>query len=424
MLGRIAKNLIIAAIVVPILLCTAVADARPITLLEIRLLKSQGKSHDEIVEVMKERGLSFKIDATMKSRLGKLGFEQEHFDALANVKQPGAKPAKDMPPKGDKPADKKPDNKKPDDPEKAKPDDAPKLELAPRFDAMFGRTENQVERTMKQCGVDLQRHRTKHITLVAGKDVAAKFLPGIAKLEGKLAKRFPEPIASGVDRRAANIALLKTRPEYEYWVKTLFKVLREDGVTFEQVAEGTVEERMLKSSSFFLRGVYSVCLEEKSEESAGRAVAFAVGFQYMRQLSRYEAPDAIATGFGDLAEVMAFGSPTVMVTSGYTERELARGITPWTQIVKELFAARKIASVQNVLAFSTSSMEVPEYATAWSLVEALATNPDKLAKLTVELRNSAVAPWEHLRQVYGQPDKPLEENAFLKIWARHAATKL
>ncbi|MEE2706674.1 MAG: hypothetical protein VX988_06460 [Planctomycetota bacterium] len=418
MLGRFAKRLLVVAVVAPILFSAAIADARPITFLEIRFHKSQGKSHDEIVEIIKDRGLSFKIDATMKGRLGKLGFNDKHFEALRSLEKPGAKP-EGPPPKGEKP-----DNQKPAKPDAAKPDDAPKPEIGPRFDAMFGRTEKQVERTMKQCGVDLQRNRTKHITLVAAKDTAAKFLPLISKLEGKLARRFPEPIASGVDRRAANIALLKTRPEYEYWVKTLFKVLREDGVMFQQVAEGDIESRMLKSSSFFLRGVYSVCLEEMSEERAGRGVAFAVGFQYMRQLSRYEAPDAIATGFGDLAEVMAFGSPTVMVTSGYTERELARGITPWTQIVRGLFAARKIASVQNVLAYNTESMEVAEYATAWSLVEALATNPDKLAKLTTELRNSAVAPWENLRQVYGQPDKPLEEQAFLKIWARFVASKL
>lgn len=418
MLGRFAKRLLVVAVVAPILFSAAIADARPITFLEIRFHKSQGKSHDEIVEIIKDRGLSFKIDATMKGRLGKLGFNDKHFEALRSLEKPGAKP------EGPPPGGEKPDNQKPAKPDAAKPDDAPKPEIGPRFDAMFGRTEKQVERTMKQCGVDLQRNRTKHITLVAAKDTAAKFLPLISKLEGKLARRFPEPIASGVDRRAANIALLKTRPEYEYWVKTLFKVLREDGVMFQQVAEGDIESRMLKSSSFFLRGVYSVCLEEMSEERAGRGVAFAVGFQYMRQLSRYEAPDAIATGFGDLAEVMAFGSPTVMVTSGYTERELARGITPWTQIVRGLFAARKIASVQNVLAYNTESMEVAEYATAWSLVEALATNPDKLAKLTTELRNSAVAPWENLRQVYGQPDKPLEEQAFLKIWARFVASKL
>ncbi len=423
MLGRFAKRLLVVAVVVPLLFSAAIADARPITFLEIRFHKSQGKSHDEIVKIIKDRGLSFKIDATMKGRLGKLGFNDEHFEALKRLEKPGAKP-EDPSPRGEKPDNQKPAKPDAAKPDAAKPDDAPKLEIGPRFDAMFGRTENQVERTMKQCGVDLQRNRTKHITLVAAKDTAAKFLPLISKLEGKLARRFPEPIASGVDRRAANIALLKTRPEYEYWVKTLFKVLREDGVMFQQVAEGDIESRMLKSSSFFLRGVYSVCLEEMSDERAGRGVAFAVGFQYMRQLSRYEAPDAIATGFGDLAEVMAFGSPTVMVTSGYTERELAHGITPWAQIVRELFAARKIASVQNVLAYNTESMEVPEYATAWSLVEALATNPDKLAKLTTELRNSAVAPWENLRQVYGQPDKPLEEQAFLKIWARFVASKL
>lgn len=344
-----------------------VAAARPITVLEIEFLRQGGTSPEQVIEIIKQRGLSFAVDAAIEARLTAAGFDVQQIDQIKNLPKPGAKPAnepaQDPKPGVDPPA------------AGAKPaDDAPPLQLEPGVDAMFARIDDQITRTMKDCGLQIERHPGKHITLIASKAIGQKFLKGVSTLEEKIKNRFPEPIASGVDRRAANIALLETRPEYEYWVKSLFKVLRQDGFRFENVAEGDAEARMLKSSSFFLKGVYSMCLEGMPEERQGRGVAYAVGFQYLRQLARYKAPDALACGFGNITEVMMFGTPTEMVMSGYMERQLGQAAVPWASIVRDLSARGKLRSVQNVLAYSTDSMQLPEYATCWSLASVLATN--------------------------------------------------
>ncbi len=288
----------------------------------------------------------------------------------------------------------------------------PPLQLEPQVDALFARIDNQVTRTMKECGLQIERHPSQHVTLIASKAIGQKFIKGITALEEKIKDRFPEPIASGVDRRAANIALLETRADYEYWVKATFKVLKQDGIRFNAVAEGEFEQRMLKSSSFFLQGVYSMCLEDMSDDQQGRGVAYAVGFQYLRQLARYKAPDALACGFGNVMEVMMFGTPTAVLMSGYMERRIDRAREPWARIVRARFAQGKVRSAQNVLAYSTDSMELPEYATCWSLAGVLATNPKEFAELVVALRTGENA-WEEISRIYD-----VKEAKFVATWSR------
>jgi hypothetical protein len=414
MVRRIYKQVVALTVLAPVLLVTAVAEARPITVLEIEFLLGDGKSPEQVIEIIKQRGLSFAVDAAIEAKLKEAGFDAKHIEQIKDLPKPGAKPAgkpaKDANP-ADANADAKPDGDKPAAGANPAPD-APPLQLEPEMDALFARIHDQVTRTMKDCGLKIERHPSKHITLVASKKIGNKFIKGVSTLEGKLKDRFPEPIASGVDRRAANIALLETRPEYEYWVKSMFKVLRQDGVRFEDVAEGDIEQRMLKSSSFFLQGVFSMCLEEMTDEQQGRSVAYAVGFQYLRQLARYKAPDAFPCGFGNITEVMVFGTPTEMVTSGYMERRLGQAPDPWATIVRGLFAQGKVRSVQNVLAYSTDSMELPEYATCWSFASVLATNPKKFAELVVALRSGDNA-WEEISRIYD-----VKEAKFVATWSR------
>jgi hypothetical protein len=295
-------------------------------------------------------------------------------------------------------------------------DDGPPADakLDPATDAKFGRLADQVRRMIEKSETDAQRHPSKHITLVSNKRVADQFLPIVVKLEGLLKDGYPEPIATGVDLRAANIALFETRYEYEKWARALFRVFEEDGIRF---TSNDAEERSVAANSFFVRGIYSVCLEKMTKEESGRRVAFAVGFQYMRQLSRYQSPDALATGFGNVTEVMIFKTPSMMVKSGYVDRQLGGLFSQWAQIVRERFAAGRLGSVQNVLAYSTASMEPPEYAEAWSLTTLLATNPDKIAGLIVALRGAASA-WDEISRIY-----EVDEQSFLAKWRRFAQSQ-
>jgi hypothetical protein len=173
-------------------------------------------------------------------------------------------------------------------------------------------------------------------------------------------------------------------------------VLEEDSVT---VAGEDALGRMLRAPSFFLPGTYSICLEGMPLEHSRRRVAFAVGYHYMRQLTNQKAPDALATGFGDLAEVLMFAWPSIMVKSGYTDRDLGDQPVSWAQLLQQRFAQGRIPTLEALLSYSTNFMEHPHYAEAWSFVSWLATDPQKLADLTVQVRSGGTAQ-EEIQKLY------------------------
>ena len=73
----------------------------------------------------------------------------------------------------------------------------------------------------------MQPVASKHVTLWAAKDDQAAFMPDIKKIEKYLEGKCKEPLRSGLDKRAAHLVLLKTRYDYEKWVKAMFEVMPE-----------------------------------------------------------------------------------------------------------------------------------------------------------------------------------------------------
>ena len=106
-----------------------------------------------------------------------------------------------------------------------------------------------------------------------------------------------------------------------------------------------------------------------------------------------------------------------MVKSGYTDRKLDGAGQTWALLVRDRFLQRKIGSIQNVLVYSTGSMEQPEYAEAWSLTSLLATNGEKLSQLIIALRNGESA-WKAIGDIY-----EVDEPSLLAKWRRFAATQ-
>ena len=96
-----------------------------------------------------------------------------------------------------------------------------------------------------------------------------------------------------------------------------------------------------------------------------------------------------------------FEQPSIMVTSGYVDptRQLAGGGLSWADMVRQKFAQRPIRSIQDVLAYSTETMEVPQYADAWSFTSALTSAPDIFAALVLEMRNGEEA-WPAIQKLY------------------------
>jgi hypothetical protein len=384
------------------LVTTASADG-PVTWDDIRELKRAKSTYSDIVKSMQDRGLAFPVDRLEERRLRAYGFTRRH---IADIRKIGVKVT---------------NIRSGGDATKFKPDDTPlppivpaKLQLDAETEAAHRRTADMVDRMIEASEVLIQRNPSTHVTLVANKNIAARYLPDIGRLERKIRKTFHEPIASGVDLRAANIVLLENRYEYEKWTRALFKTIQDDGFDF-QVEDPAAQA--LKGESFLVQGIYTVCLAKMQSDEARRRVAFAVGFQYMRQLTQFNAPDALTTGFGDVTEVMMFKHPTMMVQSAYHHRKLAGTSRVWPQLVQERFKQGKIASVQNVLAYSMGSMTPPEYAEAWSLTSFLARQPDQFAALVKALPDSSDK-WTTIAKIYG-----LDEATLLKDWRAFAAAQ-
>ncbi len=380
------------------------AHAAPVSWDDIRDLKKQRKSHAEIVDVMKQRGMAFVVDDIEQRKLRAFGFSRRQIKEIVEIPV-------DRTDVANQPVD---DQPLPAAAEPREPLAPAKLNLDPETEAEHRRLADQVSRIIDASEALVECHPSTHVTLIANKEIAARFLPDVQRLERTIRARFREPIASGVDLRAANIVLLENRYEYEKWTRALFKTFENDGYEFQATDPA---EQALRGESFLVRGIYTVCLAKMQQPEARRRLAFAVGFQYLRQLTGFNAPDALATGFGNITETMMFRYPTMMVKSAYYERELPGTSRIWPQLVNERFAKKQVASVQNTLAYTMGSMEPPEYAEAWSLTSYLADRPEHFARLVTALRKSDNA-WATVAEIY-----KVDEPGLLGDWQEFAAAQ-
>jgi len=278
----------------------------------------------------------------------------------------------------------------------------------------YAATAERIKQIVAQSNSPVIAHATPHITLLANPRVAARALPDLQQVQKLIAERFPDPIASGVDPRGANIALLESRYEYENWMKALVKVHQAAGLKFQSQDP---LKAMLATDSVFVQGLFSVCLQGMDAEAVRRRLAFSVGFQYMEQLTNNKGPDGLRTGFGDLTETMMFREPTMTVLSGYTDRRLGAQRTSWVDIVRQRFAANKVASVANALVYTTGTMSLDQYAETWSLTEFLASEPRNFSELVVELEKGTDAATA-IEKIYG-----LKDEALLKLWTKFVQGK-
>jgi len=276
--------------------------------------------------------------------------------------------------------------------------------------AQYEQMEKIIKRTMEITGLGLVATDNNHIRIIANPQLGQRFAPDVRRIEGIIKQQFPQPLASGVDKRHANVAIFPIRSEYEKWIKAYLRAVEEAGGTWEKNAE----ELAVKASSVHFPGLYNICLEGMPEEAARRSVAYSVGYLYMGQLTRYKTFDALQTGFGNITEVMLFRTPSVMVKSGYVDRQIGGGGNPWADAVRAQFQAGRIQSIDQVTTYSTDFMEMPHYAEAWSLTTLLATNAKQFAELVMALRNGG----EGLNSVL-QTYK-LEQQAMLKAWFQFA----
>jgi hypothetical protein len=333
-------------------------DPAPVTLDEIRQMREERKRPAEIVELIQSRGLAFPLDRENERTLRGLGFGRGNIAQLKAI-APAAGVAR---------------------------------ESAPQLDPLLGpeyqRYADRVEKIRQKSQTDAIIARAEHVTLVCNKDLAARIMPDVKRLQQLIADRFPAPLGIGPDHRVANIVLFPTRYDYEKWVRALFAVYEEEGMQFlEPEALG----RALRTDRFLISGMFMCCLERMTPGETRHAVAYGVGYHYIDAITQGKAPAALATGFGNVAEVMLLGEPSMMLNSGYAERELGKGMFPWALIVKQRFAQNMVPPIADLLQYDTSAMEFPQYAECWGFASLLSGGAKEFSWLVLALRKGEPA---------------------------------
>jgi hypothetical protein len=384
---------------------SAFASDKPVKMSEVaRLIKD--KSPSEVLEVLAERGVGFRVSSSAESRLEKYGFTE---DQIAVIKRIAAGEEVDLNGGGEGDAE----------PGEAGPvgggDKDPKA-----FEVGFPDPKHwhvsekaRIERAMKNSGLGYERIELTRATLYCSGKRARVLAPLLKKLEGSLIGRFPASIANASSPQSAHIVIVDGRSEWSNWVDALIDSYSKDGMNFRFGNEEDPKAQLKAGNGFLLPACASALADMRSDDNVSRFATYSLGHLMMARAGGKDQPVGLTTGFGDLAEAMAMGTPSVMIYS-YEKRDLKQE-GGWADVVKKQFSNNKITNATAPWGYETSTMKPENYAECWSIVSMLSSAPDKFAEAVKIVREEGKPMNVALNEVYGMDDKKL-----LQTWFKYA----
>lgn len=376
------------------------ADDGPVKMSEVaRLVKDQAPQ--EVLEVMAERGVGFRVSSSTEARLKKYGFSEDQIELIRKI---AAGEKVDLAGGADDP----------DGVNEDAADDAAALKVGfPDPDHWHNAEQARIERAIKNAGLGYKRIELTRATLYCNDARAQQLVPLLKKLEGMLIKRFPASIANASSPKSAHIVIVDGISEWSNWVDALMDSYEKDGMTFNFGPEADTKTQLKKGSGFLLPACAVAHADPRSDENIARFATYALGHLMMARAGGKDQPVGLTTGFGDLAEEMAMGSPSVMIYS-YEKRDLKQAES-WKNVVKNLFKEKKITNVTTPWGYETASMKPENYAECWSLVSMLSSAPDKFAKAVQLVREEGKSMNVALNEAYELDDRKL-----LEAWYKYA----
>jgi len=385
----------------PISVC-AVDLSGPLSLDDVRELRREGRQTKVIVALAESRRLAFEVDEAAERVLRSLGFRKSmvkslkalHIDQLPQqpAASDGARSA-GAPSDGTEPA--------------ARPVD-------PKQEAAHNAFAARVLRVNAASGVQLRVFPGASVTLVTDAGTANKYFPLIRQIETLIRKNFPPPVGTGPDRRSAYVVLMRNQKVYEQWLKTLFAVNHREGVSEFNAAKLKIS---LAAGGAMLRGI-SVMNVQKMGDKIRRIIAFNMGYLYMDRLTEGRAPAALVTGFASMSESNLDGNPEIVLgTIDYSQKHIpSTSGSRWIGLLQQHFAAGRVDSLDQLFAHRYSSLEEIHYAEAWSLIQVLAADPARFARLIEAVRDGQPAV-DSVRKIYEVSDQQL-----YRRWAKLIAS--
>jgi len=380
----------------------AIAQDDPIALSEISRLLRDDKTPAEVMTVIRERGVGFRVSANSERRLEQWGFDGDQIDIIKRIAA-----GEDVPDEAEMPAE-------------GEGDGEAGAEVEDEFGVGYPNPESfheaektRVERGIGNANLGYERYEFTRITLYCTDRRARTLVPLLRELERNVIARFPENIANAIDMRSAHIVVIDGESEWQRWLESSFDSYEEDGITFTFVRGEEPKDSLSDGSGYLLNALGAIHADKhQSDESIERQVAYNFGHLMMNMAGGPEGPDGLVTGFGDLTETMAKGSPTVMVYS-YVERELT-GDDAWAASVGKRMSDGEIRSVLNVWGYSTDEMTPPQYAEAWSMVSLLCEAPDKFGQAVLAVQREEESMAQAVRDAY-----EITDDRLLQGWARY-----
>ncbi len=363
----------------------ALADEPPLSLDAIVEMRANRTTTLLILKELRARGRAFDLDEAAREKLGELGFNRRQLAVIDKVER-----AEGVEEEGG---------------DEAAAAGPAAIELSPEDTARLERIDAIVTQAVKAAG-GITVVETARARLLLGPGVPPALADDARKLEQLLAKKFPGPLATGIDKRGVNIAVFLGQSEYTDWIKALEKAFADNGVGFNNDGM-SFQQRALSSPAVYLDGITTMRVTGQPED-ARRTVVHAAAFHGLGQLTRRHCGDALQSGFANVAETMVFGSPSITVAGGYAGREIGAANASWDQMVKQRFADGTADTVGQVLGCTFDVMEVPQYAECWSLATVLCMKPEQFSQLVLDLRGGG-QPLAAIETIYESTEAALTE---------------
>ncbi len=379
----------------------------PMRLSEVNRMIRADQTPAQVIEAAATRGIDFELNRSTLRRLDQWGFTEEQIEQLRRISA------------GEDPGDAEMEG----DPAEGEAGEREAGDYAVGYrdgDGTHDAEKRRIERAIEAAHLGYERIELSRVTLYCERRRARGLAELLAATERAVIDRFPASIANAIDPRSAHIVVIDGESEWARWLAAFQDSYEQDGITYPPTPEGDFKTRMANSPGY-TTGIVSAVRGDlmSSEEQLQRSVTYHLGHLMMTGASRPDgflqrpAHDTLVTGFGNLTETIAMGSPSVMVYS-YSERDLD-GDESWDQRVRGRFSDGKITGVTDVWTFSTDTMEPGQYAEAWSIVSLLCQAPEKFAEAVLLVQQEEASMPEAVRTAY-----ELDDARLLQGWRQWA----
>lgn len=372
-----------------------------VRLSDINAMLKQGKEVDQILVVMSERGVGFRVTPSAERKLKAWAFTEEDIESVRDIIA-----GKKYVPKAEREIIK-------DDVDNgahnAGDQDAFPIGHGPDDHELMKKV---LSRAVDAAKLDYRTHKLARATLHCSDRMSGQALPLLIAVEKKLVADFPACLSNATHPNATLFVIADNEKDF----KRICKII---ALSYEKQWPGFTEGLELDDVTFWVLCNVIVIDGDaiQGNDQLQRHLAFGMGFMVIEQISDEEGPEGLSTGFGNVLEKRVAGTPTITLSADSGEED--DEINNWAMYVRDQLAARRLDSIDKVCLYTVERMHNRHYAIAWSLAEDLVKDSAALYNFLDKAADDADTPrTQLLSKAYGIDPKAMHQR-----WAKTIADK-